>query len=176
MKRLFALAILAPLVTTAYAESTAQQRIGDVQVRMHGQLVGQTCLIGGDHFSPGKEITIELPTVNVDLLAKAGSTTGTSQTNLSLSGCPAGATLRWNKGGSVVDGTTGALVNNITNGSNAQVQILDNRQKPINLDSDPGYTLTGGEEQVSYYFNYLAKTAPVVAGEMEVSAILSVYY
>lgn len=178
MNRTLIAIILTSMAATAYAEDAPKENRGYTKIRLYGSITGETCTISGARFDGNTEFGFPLPTVSANALTAAGSTAGENSTTFYMSGCPAGTVVRWEKHGSAVDSATGALINDVTDGSNVQVQVLDSQGSPINLNSDAGQTLTGGpdSENLYYSFRYLAKTVPVTGGAVDVTAAITVSY
>lgn len=176
MKRILVAAALASLAVTAYADNALQEHRGSTKIHLYGSIVGETCTISGAKFDGKWEFGFPLPVVSSSTLATPGSTAGERSNTFYMNGCPAGTIVRWEQYGSEVDSSTGALKNSAVDGSNVQVQIVDAQGTPINVNNDPGKTLSGGAEDLSYSFRYLAKTVPVTGGDVDVTAVVSIYY
>ncbi|WP_019464353.1 fimbrial protein [Dyella japonica] len=133
-----------------------------------------TCTI-----SAGANQTVTLPTVDSRLLATSGATAGLTPFSISITNCPAGASIATNvfSGGST-DSTTGALTNTTSSAkggsgaANLEVQFLNgpggsnNAGSLINLSQTTAsaqgtstYTLVNNGATLNYYAQYLATGA-----------------
>jgi P pilus assembly protein, pilin FimA len=145
----------------------------DAQINFNGELTAETCTINGSAANPAM-INVSLKTVGQSALLSVGSWAMNTPFVLSFTNCPASTTVIWSPMQNV-DATTGALINTIA-GTNAQIRVLDDEYKAVNMNADVGRTFTGGAADLKYYAQYYAKEVPVVTGQIKTFGYITLAY
>jgi len=147
------------------------------------------------NISTGANQTVTLPTVDSRLLATSGATAGLTPFYITISNCPAGASIATNTfSGGTIDSNTGALSNTTSSKNNAggaanlEVQFLNgpggsnNPGSVINLSQSTAsaqgtstYPLVNNGATLNYYAQYLA-TGAVTAGVFTATVQYSITY
>ncbi|CAJ0695771.1 fimbrial protein [Ralstonia holmesii] len=166
-------AVLGMALTSAQASAT------DGTISFTGQLVGSTCKINGNDSGTQTNVNVTLPTLSVTALRAVGSTAGVTPFQLNLTSCSGASAQTHFEIGSTVDSATGALVNQTAGGSNAQVQLLNDKYQPINITTNANsqtVTITDGSATMQYYAQYLAAKAAANAGQVTSQVTFSMNY
>lgn len=146
----------------------------DAEVQISGMVLTESCTINGSDVAPAS-IDVPLPSINKNALNKAGDWAMNTPFRLTLTNCPDSVKIVWEKMANV-DGSTGALVNTLTSGTNAQIRVLDDTFTPINMNADTGRTVTGGSAELTYYGQYYAKVVPVTPGKINTFGYITLQY
>lgn len=145
----------------------------DADVQINGEVVTESCTINNSTATPAV-VDVEMPGINRSSLMTVGSWAMNTPFTLSLTGCPDTVKVTWEKS-STVDAVTGALVNTVA-GTNAQIRVLDAKAAPIDLNADPGITVTGGAADLKYFGQYYAKEVPVTPGKISTYGYITLTY
>lgn len=137
-------------------------------VTFNGELITSTCEIAADSV----DRQVQLPTVAIQTLAKAGDTAGSKGFDLNVEKCPTGITqvaAHFEAIGSTgVDSATGNLTNQFTDGTiptagNVQVRLYNSDEQQLKLgETGAPATVTGGKATMRYYGGYYATGATTV--------------
>jgi major type 1 subunit fimbrin (pilin) len=151
----------------------AQAFAYEAEVQISGEVVSQSCTINNSSTSP-TVIDVKLPGISRSSLMTVGSWAMNTPFTLSLTGCPDPVKVTWEQS-NTVDAITGALFNTVA-GTNAQIRVLDAKAAPINLNADPGVTVTGGAADLRYFGQYYAKEVPVTPGKISTYGYITLTY
>ncbi|WP_316666355.1 fimbrial protein [Ralstonia psammae] len=161
------------------ALTSAQASATDGTISFTGQLVGSTCKINGNENGTRTNVNVALPTLSVSSLPAAGATAGVTPFQLNLTACSGASAQTRFEIGSTVDSSTGALINQTAGGSNAQIQLLNDKYQPINITTNANsqtVAITAGTATMQYYAQYLAANAPANAGQVTSLVTFSMNY
>jgi len=165
----------AGLCAQAYADTSTGV------VNITGKVTDTSCVLD----SSAKSVRVELPSVNKDLLADAGSSTGRGSVAFKVTGCPEG--LKVSAAfvpNSNVD-ANGNLKNTAGNpASNVQVQLLDKDYSPINIHTDNAssqlsraVTVSGSTPvTLQYYVQYYSHAGEAGNGDVAAMANYQLTY
>lgn len=166
MKRLFVAGLLSTLSVGAFAY--------DAQVNIGGEVTTESCKINNSTSEP-VSIDVPLSRINTSALPSVGSWAQNTRFVVSLTDCPGAVNVVWEKFANV-DASTGALINTISGGTNAQIRVLDRTFTPINMNNDTGIQVTTTSADLPYYAQYYAKVVPVTPGRISTFGYISLYY
>ncbi|PJI48565.1 MAG: hypothetical protein CTR55_12940 [Pseudomonas sp.] len=166
MKMLLAAGILCSLATGTFAY--------DAQVNIGGEVTTESCKINNSTTEP-VSIDVPLSSINISALPSVGSWAQNTKFVVSLTDCPGAVNVVWEKFANV-DESTGALINTVAGGTNAQIRVLDRSFTPINMNNDTGIAVTTTSADLPYYAQYYAKVAPVTPGKISTFGYISLYY
>lgn len=155
----------------------------DGSITFTGSITTQTCTINGSAAGTPNNQTVTLPTVSQSALASAGAYAGRTPFKLTLTNCSGTKARTLFELGNTVDTASGALINQDSSGSDAQVAILsdsfnmidlstNNNSQTIDLQGEDG-AKTG---TLQYYAQYYAKAPVTKGGAVQTSVQFSMYY
>ncbi|MGC5701193.1 type 1 fimbrial protein [Pseudomonas sp. NFXW11] len=153
----------------------------DVTLQFTGKVSSETCKIGGVE-QGGYTHEVPLPPVGASALAAKGAVAGLKPFELKFTGCTGSTVGVWFKPDLLsVDPLTGALRNQIAQGSNAQVQLLDGQQQPLNLvsiapDDVQKVNVSDGDATLKFYAQYLAAEDNTSAGDVKAHVVLDMVF
>ncbi len=173
------IALLAAITITGISAANA----ADGTININGLVTDKTC----DIVTPqGKDLTVTLPTVSKQTLAKAGDVAGRTPFTINLANCSEGKVATYFEPGTTVDFTSGRLNNqDIAGAKNVQVQLLGSNNKfvPV-LAADKSAAQTNsqwvdvadtGSVDLNYYAEYFA-TGASSAGKVTTSVQYTIIY
>lgn len=166
MKRVLVAGVLTVFASGAFAY--------DAQVNIGGLVTTNSCKINNSTTGP-VSINVPLSSINTSALPSVGSWAQNTKFVVSLTDCPGAVNVVWEKFANV-DETTGALINTMAGGTNAQIRVLDGTFTPIDMNKDTGVQVTTASADLPYYAQYYAKVAPVTPGKISTFGYISLYY
>lgn len=146
----------------------------DAQVNVAGEVISESCKINNATTGP-VQINVPLSRINISALPTVGSWAQNTRFVVSLTDCPGAVNVVWEKFANV-DASTGALINTLAGGTNAQIRVLDRAFNPIDMNNDTGIQVTTASVDLPYYAQYYAKVVPVTPGKISTYGYLSLYY
>lgn len=146
----------------------------DAQVDIAGEVITESCKINGSSVLPAS-IDVPLSAINTNALSQVGSWAQNTRFVVSLTDCPSTVNVAWTQF-SNVDVETGALINTLATGTSAQIRVLDSKFQPIDMNNDPGVSVTTGAADLTYYGQYYAKQVPVRPGKLSTYGYISLTY
>lgn len=165
MKKLFLTTLVLATSVTAFAADNSK----DGTVNFNGKLVDNTCTVNTN----SQNLTVQLPTLPVRLLANANDTAGLTLFQLQLDNCNnQKARAYFVPTPDKVDLASGRLINTASGGAaeNVQVQLLDkDTTTVINATGTGGnqasklQTINDSNNKLTYYARYYA-TGKTTAG------------
>src|SRR5699024_5113230 len=178
MKKLFLTTLVLATSVTAFAADNSK----DGTVNFNGKLVDNTCTVNTN----SQNLTAQLPTLPVRLLANANDTAGLTLFQLQLDNCNnQKARAYFVPTPDKVDLASGRLKNTEATGTaakNAQVQLLDSDAATvINATGTGGHqgsnlqTITTSNNKLTYYARYYA-TGTTTAGNVKAAVDYYVEY
>lgn len=147
----------------------------DVLVKFEGKVVESTCLVTGED--------VKLEPVSVSSLKATGDVSAPRPFAITVTGCD-GSKLkgRFAVNPSNIDMNTGAIVNTVSGGSSAQIQLLDYDSKPVDLSLHfggnalaPKYA-DATQTIFPFFAQYLAANGPVTAGDVKAELMFDLVY
>lgn len=180
-KTLLSAALIAGFGIAALAPQAA--RATDGTITFAGKIVANTCTIGSSSGPTGTtgtaSFTVTLPTVASGALGTtAGTVAGATPFSINLSACSTttGSVKTYFEPGLSVNGN-GRLTTNITN---LDLQLLNDSQSPINLNTQAGTTtatIASNAATLKYFAQYYnTSTAAIAAGTVSASVNYTVVY
>ncbi|MGV2292746.1 fimbrial protein [Trinickia sp. YCB016] len=173
-----ALGLLAAMSVSAIASS--QAFAVDGTINFSGELTASTCKINGNAAGTQTAVNVTLPTLATSALATKGATAGVTPFALNLTECTGTSAQTKFEIGSTVDSSSGALINQTSGGSNAQIQVLNNQFQKIDLYTNNGsQTVTIAADKTAtmqYYAQYLAANAAATPGKVTSLVTFSMMY
>lgn len=166
MNRIIVAGVLVAFASGAFAY--------DAEVNIGGEVTTESCKINNSTTEP-VSINVPLNSINTSALPSVGSWAQNTRFVVSLTDCPGAVNVVWEKFANV-DDSTGALINTISGGTNAQIRVLDRSFTPINMNQDTGIQVTTASADIPYYAQYYAKVAPVTPGKISTFGYISLYY
>lgn len=166
MKHLLVVGTISMLASGAFAF--------DAQVNIGGEVTTESCKINNSTTEP-VSINVPLSSINTSALPSVGSWAQNTKFVVSLTDCPGAVNVVWEKFANV-DASTGALINTVSGGTNAQIRVLDRTFTPINMNQDTGIQVTTPSADLPYYAQYYAKVTPVTPGKISTFGYISLYY
>ncbi|PYB80516.1 fimbrial protein [Pseudomonas soli] len=149
----------------------------DGTISFSGSISNQTCVIEGNSGVTAK--TVPMDRVAASSMSTVGQVAGRKGFSLALTGCTGSSALVRFEQGATVDAATGNLINQASDGSNVQIQILNANFEPINLQTNEGSISTAINDKaasVKFYAQYIAATAAATAGQVTSSVQFSMDY
>lgn len=177
MKKLFLTTLVLATSVTAFAVDNSK----DGTVNFNGKLVDNTCTVNTN----SQNLTVQLPTLPVRLLANANDTAGLTLFQLQLDNCNnQKARAYFVPTPDKVDLASGRLINTASGGAaeNVQVQLLDkDTTTVINATGTGGnqasklQTINDSNNKLTYYARYYA-TGTTTAGNVKAAVDYYVEY
>jgi major type 1 subunit fimbrin (pilin) len=159
----------------------AQAFASDGTITFTGTVSAGTCTIDVNGSASGTA-TVKLDPVTQTSLAAAGATAGSKPFTIALTKCSGATKVKTAfELGANVDTATGALKNTASDGSTAQIQVLNDAGAPINLGTNANsqqatIDSTANTATLQYYTRYYAKAASTTAGAVSTSVTYSMSY
>ncbi|SDV00896.1 fimbrial protein [Pseudomonas mucidolens] len=169
--------ILVALAASAAVVSTFSVSAADGTINFTGSISNQTCTIEGSTGTTAKTVAMER--VAASSMAAVGQAAGRKDFTLALTGCTGSSALVRFEQGATVDAATGNLINQTADGSNVQIQILNENLVPINLQTNANSlstAITDEAASMKFYAQYIAATAAATAGQVTSSVQFSMDY
>lgn len=169
--------VLIALAASAAVVSSFSASAADGTINFSGEISSQTCKVEGGSGPASKTVT--LPRVAATSLATVGQTSGRTAFTLAMTECSGTSALVRFESGASVDAATGNLINQTTDGSNAQIQILNASFTPINLQTNANSLSTAISEKAAnlqFYAQYIAATGAATAGKVTSNVQFSMDY
>lgn len=169
--------ILVALAASAAVVSAFSASAADGTINFSGSISNQTCTIEGNTGTTAK--TVNLDRVAASSMAVVGQPAGRKNFTLALSGCTGSSALVRFEPGATVDASTGNLINQTADGSNVQIQILNENLVPINLQTNANSlstAITDETANIKFFAQYIAATAAATAGQVTSSVQFSMDY
>jgi major type 1 subunit fimbrin (pilin) len=178
MKNLFVAAMASSLVLAASSAWAV-----DITLNFTGKVNPETCDIVQDDTTSGSGSSmvknVPLKSVSTRALSQKDDVAGKTLVLLKLKDCSGSkVTAKFNTG-ETVDPQSGALINQTPSGSNVQVQLLDSKHQPLNLNQGPLLDTVSIVDQsavLEFYAQYFASTAGTTAGDVSTSVSMDLIY
>ena len=153
--------------------SPVAAQAADGKVTFNGEVIENTCTV------VNKDKTVTLPTVQRSALSSAGETAGVVPFTIDLTSCTPGADVSVYFEKDQYVSTEGRLKNTLSDGTEAEnvdVELLNTRFTPINLEAIPvAVAEQDGSASLPFYARYYATDA-ATAGKVATYVNFTVVY
>jgi len=175
----FKRAIYAASVAGSLAFASSQALAVDGTINFTGELLGSTCKINGNDAGTPSTVNVTLPSLSKSALGAQGASAGVTPFQLVLTECDGTSAQTRFEIGATVDTTSGALRNQISDGADVQIQVLNDQFQAIDLGTNANsqtVSIADNSATMQYYAQYYAAYGAATAGQVASQVLFSLAY